>query len=169
MLADRRSRLRIGTFNVNGKLPSQDLSAWVRGGPKLDPKNYIPPLDEISPFNVDEVTKNPMENVDGQCRLSGFGSFDLLTISAVATLSIKDDVSTIFNSNTTATTLGDDDDPDLIVLGFQELDLSAGALLYSTEKTREEAWHTAVLAGLGEKASVYEKVFPACGLSLFYN
>lgn len=49
-------------------------------------------------------------------------------------------------------------DPDLIVLGFQELDLSAGALLYSTETTREDAWVTAALAGLGEKAVDYEKV-----------
>ena len=50
------------------------------------------------------------------------------------------------------------DIPDLIVLGFQELDLSAGALLYSTETTREDAWFTAIMAGLGEKAELYEKV-----------
>ena len=24
-------RIRLGTFNVNGKLPTQDLGAWVRG------------------------------------------------------------------------------------------------------------------------------------------
>lgn len=48
--------------------------------------------------------------------------------------------------------------PDMLVFGFQELDLSAGALLYSTEKTREEAWFTAIMAGLGEKAESYEKV-----------
>lgn len=56
-----------------------------------------------------------------------------------------------------------DDLPDLIVLGFQELDLSAGALLYSTETTREDAWYTAIMAGLGEKAERYEKV--GCSLS----
>lgn len=55
-------------------------------------------------------------------------------------------------------TTGDEDDPDVIVVAFQELDLSAGALLYSTETTREEAWYTAVLAGLGEKAVEYDKV-----------
>lgn len=27
----RNDRLRIGTFNVNGKMPSQDLSAWIQG------------------------------------------------------------------------------------------------------------------------------------------
>ena len=47
---------------------------------------------------------------------------------------------------------------DLIILGFQELDLSAGALLYSTETTREDAWTMAIMAGLGEKAELYEKV-----------
>ena len=56
-----------------------------------------------------------------------------------------------------------EDDPDMIVLGFQELDLSAGALLYSTETTREEAWYTAAMAGLGEKAEMYTKVsVPRC-------
>jgi inositol polyphosphate 5-phosphatase INPP5B/F len=58
-------------------------------------------------------------------------------------------------------TVDDKEDPDLIVLGFQELDLSTGALLYSTETTREDAWFNAVLAGLGEKAVQYEKV--SCG------
>ena len=49
-------------------------------------------------------------------------------------------------------------DPDILVLGFQELDLSAGALLYSSETTREDAWCVAVFAGLGEKAELYQKV-----------
>ena len=51
---------------------------------------------------------------------------------------------------------GEDDDPDIIALGFQELDLSASALLYATETTREDAWLAAVLAGLGEKAVEYD-------------
>lgn len=52
----------------------------------------------------------------------------------------------------------DSSDPDMLVLGFQELDLSTEALLYSTKTIREEAWCTAVFAGLGEKAILYEKV-----------
>ena len=52
----------------------------------------------------------------------------------------------------------DPEDPDLLVLGFQELDLSTEALLYSTKTVREDAWCTAVFAGLGEKAVLYEKV-----------
>jgi phosphatidylinositol-bisphosphatase len=49
-------------------------------------------------------------------------------------------------------------DPDILVLGFQELDLSTEALLYSTKTLREEAWTSAIFAGLGEKAEMYEKV-----------
>ena len=52
----------------------------------------------------------------------------------------------------------DPTDPDMLVLGFQELDLSTEALLYSTKTVREEAWCMAVFAGLGEKAVLYEKV-----------
>lgn len=51
-----------------------------------------------------------------------------------------------------------DDIPDILVLGFQEVDLSTEALLYSTGSTREDAWYKAALAGLGEKAVLYEKV-----------
>ena len=50
------------------------------------------------------------------------------------------------------------DDPDIFVVGFQELDLSAGALLYSTEALRENARTSAVFAGLGEKLELYDKV-----------
>jgi len=53
-------------------------------------------------------------------------------------------------------------DPDLIVLGFQELDLSTEALLYTTSTVKEDAWVEAIFAGLGEKGILYEKV--ACFL-----
>jgi phosphatidylinositol-bisphosphatase len=50
------------------------------------------------------------------------------------------------------------DEPDLLVLGFQELDLSTEALLYSLGTSREDAWCVAVFAALGERAVRYEKV-----------
>lgn len=40
-------KLRIGTFNVNGKLPTQDLSAWVRGLSTTEANKYIPPLKQL--------------------------------------------------------------------------------------------------------------------------
>ncbi len=36
-LADFGYSIRLGTFNVNGKTPSQDLAAWVRGSSKKEP------------------------------------------------------------------------------------------------------------------------------------
>jgi phosphatidylinositol-bisphosphatase len=51
-----------------------------------------------------------------------------------------------------------DPGPDLLVLGFQELDLSAEAYIYSTNVAREEAWCTAAIAALGERGPQYEKV-----------
>lgn len=50
------------------------------------------------------------------------------------------------------------DDPDIFVLGFQELDLSAEALIYYVSTVREDAWCHAIFAALGEKAVKYEKV-----------
>jgi hypothetical protein len=52
----------------------------------------------------------------------------------------------------------DDPDPDIFVLGFQELDLSAEALIYYASTAREDAWCHAIFAALGEKAIKYEKV-----------
>ncbi|KAI0340269.1 DNase I-like protein [Trametopsis cervina] len=128
-------RIRAGTFNVNGKLPSQDLAGWVQGREK----QFIPPLEDVSPFNVEDPTANPLESAgrDAQSVQSTVVSSSESTLVADAP---------------------QDDSPDLIVLGFQELDLSAGALLYSTEATRENAWLAAVMAGLGEKAALYEKL-----------
>lgn len=61
--------LRLGTFNVNGKMPSQDLSPWVRRSVNLgDPnagsgKGYswpeLPPLKNMSPLSLGEVARNP--------------------------------------------------------------------------------------------------------------
>ena len=52
----------------------------------------------------------------------------------------------------------DDPDPDMFVLGFQELDLSAEALIYYSSSAREDAWCHAIFAALGEKVIKYEKV-----------
>jgi len=52
----------------------------------------------------------------------------------------------------------DPDGPDMFVFGFQELDLSTEALLYSTSNAREDAWCNAIFAALGEKGIKYEKV-----------
>jgi inositol polyphosphate 5-phosphatase INPP5B/F len=51
------------------------------------------------------------------------------------------------------------DDPDIFIFGFQELDLSTGALLYSTSTLLEATWTEAIFSALGAKAGIYSKVF----------
>ena len=56
-----------------------------------------------------------------------------------------------------------------MVVGFQELDLSAEALIYSTGTVREDAWCSAVFAALGEKAINYDKVGMPTGKVKYTN
>ncbi|KAJ3485089.1 hypothetical protein NLI96_g5200 [Meripilus lineatus] len=152
-------KVRLGTFNVNGKLPSQDLSPWVQG--ISDKYPYIPPLNEISPFSIEKDANDYVSSAKDQESVPQDDSVD----------DVDDDVD---NEEKVATSTSsvrppgpqgssylpplETDDPDLLVLGFQELDLSTGALLYSSETVREDAWCTAALAGLGEKAEKYQKL-----------
>ncbi|EPQ50828.1 DNase I-like protein [Gloeophyllum trabeum ATCC 11539] len=133
-----RLRLRIGTFNVNGKLPSQDLSPWVRGVSNSDsPLNTLPPLKPVSPLDLGEVSKNsePVWPDESGRHFS--------------TDSRRAEEASVEESET---------DPDLLVFGFQELDLSTEALLYSSKTSRVDAWTTAILASLGEKGALYHKL-----------
>lgn len=50
-----------------------------------------------------------------------------------------------------------EEDPDLIVTGFQEFDTSGGAYLYYSP-AREEAWTRAIIHALGRRADKYHKV-----------
>ncbi|KAG6842849.1 hypothetical protein H0H93_003184, partial [Arthromyces matolae] len=122
-------KIRIGTFNVNGKLPSQDLSQWVAG--QTSPDSSAPTLTPPPEKNSTDEDRNVDDHVK---EASG--------ASSTSTTSVRSDLDT---------------DPDLLVLGFQELDLSTEALVYSLGSAREDAWCQAVLAALGEKRDLYEK------------
>lgn len=119
----------MGTFNVNDKMPTQDLSSWVRVGLSNATEKVIPPLKKISPLSLGDFEKEYFAPSSAQL---------LRGESTRAAEEVQD--------------------PDILVLGFQELDLSTEALLYSTKTLREEAWTSAIFAGLGEKAEIYEKV-----------
>lgn len=125
--------IRTGTFNVNGKMPSQDLSPWLRST-KRDSENsgWISPLKSISPLDI------PSDPIDEQVTSSLRASSVTLHRESLKNEAIASD-------------------PDLLVLGFQELDLSTEALLYATSTVREDAWVEAIFAGLGEKGILYEK------------
>lgn len=84
-------RIRVGTFNVNGKNPTQSIESWVRGSQ---------------------------------------------------------------NNNETRSDKGSD----IYIFGFQELDQSAAALLYSTSNMLETEWSEAILKVFGKEASYYTKV-----------
>ncbi|KAF9484055.1 DNase I-like protein [Pholiota conissans] len=142
----RKLKLRLGTFNVNGKMPSQDLSAWVQGNvnglrsTKLEKETpELPPMMNISPLSLGEVISNPFNRIFPKKSSPHQTEWDV-------------------NQYAIRVDLDNPEDPDLLVLGFQELDLSTEALLYSTGTAREDAWCLAVLAALGEKAVNYEKL-----------
>jgi len=61
---NRILRLRLGTFNVNGKMPSQDLSAWMQGSsnPKRSSMTTLLPTPKtVSPFSLTEFIRNPLD------------------------------------------------------------------------------------------------------------
>ena len=169
MLAEflTRRRVRTGTFNVNGKLPSQDLSVWVRDFmDRMTPK----PSAAESPRSTKEMSQSASQTAGSKAArsrhillliihadsTSNVGSSELRDPGSVSPGSLPRTSSTTLISRDQGAV--NEEDPDLIILGFQELDLSASALLYSTETTREDAWFTAAMAGLGEKAELYTKV-----------
>jgi hypothetical protein len=64
--------VRLGTFNVGGHLPSQDLSVWVRN--REEENLWIPPLKKLSPLKVEvEEIKDPDKvSDDGNLRPYSF-------------------------------------------------------------------------------------------------
>ncbi|KAG6809727.1 hypothetical protein H0H92_014968 [Tricholoma furcatifolium] len=116
--AQHTLRVRLGTFNVNGQLPSQDLSSWITSSP--------------STSGLTDSTKGP-----------GAAS----SRSSISSSITKGDVNNLADLHS-----------DLLVLGFQELDLSTEALVYSTGTAREDAWCQAIFAALGDKRDEYEKL-----------
>ena len=125
----RRLKIRLGTFNVNDKLPSQDLSTWIG----TTTHTLIPPTGGMTALSSEGIVKET-------------GDPDLRSSSAY-----RDGVHEIDH-------LDPDPYSDMFVLGFQELDLSTEALIYSTNTLREDAWCRAVFAALGERAILYDKV-----------
>lgn len=96
----------------------------------------IPPVDEFTMFSSDDIFNGSPDN---------FHTYPPFA---------KTDENNIHNVDHVDL----DPFPDILVLGFQELDLSAEALIYSTNASREDAWCRAVFAALGDKALLYDKL-----------
>ncbi|KAJ8082122.1 hypothetical protein PM082_007969 [Marasmius tenuissimus] len=154
-----RLKVRIGTFNVNGKMPSQDLTTWVRGATSSggNREAVLPPVKELSPLSLGEINKDPLDKA-GEKRPPSPSIRSTFTDYS-ATLNDASSERKFGNIEPTMTIDPEHpDDPDILVFGFQELDLSTEALIYSTRTTREEAWCTAIFSALGDKAAYYEKL-----------
>ncbi|EEB97130.1 hypothetical protein MPER_03608 [Moniliophthora perniciosa FA553] len=140
-------------------MPSQDLAAWVRGNNESDSKSSSDKLtlQDIKPLSIGEVAENPIDQA-------------MKDTASTSNISIETSSSTLRPDATEGRSTFDPreppilpvdpeyrDDPDILVFGFQELDLSTEALLYSTSTVREEAWCMAIFAALGEKRDLYQK------------
>ncbi|PBK73998.1 DNase I-like protein [Armillaria solidipes] len=159
----RRLSIRLGTFNVNGKAPSQDLSSWIQGNDtNVHDLRTIPPLKDISPLSMGEVARNPLDSAaDVRCELTCQDRRIVENNSRSSELSYTP---LEIDQEPEADPIPLDPDPyaqnqpDIFVLGFQELDLSTEALVYSTGTAKEDAWCMAVFAALGEWGEYYVKL-----------
>ncbi|KIY46375.1 DNase I-like protein [Fistulina hepatica ATCC 64428] len=135
-----RLKIRVGTFNVNGKNPSQDLSAWL-GSQDAVNVPFSPPANQLSTLSVGDADRDPFDDINAVKE-----SPDKPQTKGGALL-----VEDVYDADAAQ-------DADMLVLGFQELDLSTEALLYSTSTLKEDAWCSSIFASLGEKAVLYTKL-----------
>ncbi|KAL1692679.1 hypothetical protein GGG16DRAFT_50999 [Schizophyllum commune] len=149
-----RLNIRIGTFNVNGKNPTQDLSTWVRPSSKETKRSTatLPPIEGVSPLSLGEVARSPIEDAGA----AGTESLSAPSAPSISGTTVVEEPTSMREAVVPADP--DSSETDLLVFGFQELDLSTEALLYSTSTAKEEAWLKAIFAALGEEGDNYEKL-----------
>ena len=128
-------RIRVGTFNVNGKLPAQDLSTWLGG---------VPPSSHAH--------HNEQKHPTPPLSLSDKGTGEASSLHGLRTVAHSSVFAGMEEGQASAP------EADMLVLAFQEVDLSPEAFFNFTGPAREDAWTVAILAALGDKAELYEKV-----------
>jgi inositol polyphosphate 5-phosphatase INPP5B/F len=121
----------VGTFNVNGKLPAQDLSTW---------------LGSVLP------SSHANHNEQKHSTPSDKGTGEAIFLHGFRTVAHSSIFAGMEEGQTSAP------EADMLVLAFQEVDLSTEAFFNFIGSAREDAWTVAILAGLGDKAELYEKV-----------
>ncbi|KAF8494032.1 Endonuclease/exonuclease/phosphatase [Gautieria morchelliformis] len=163
----RRSlRLRIGTFNVNGKPPTQSLVPWIcasRG--RSDSGNIqsrLPPVHDGRPALASSDIPSAVTSSNHKSIPSTVETFDDSSVktSMAASFDVRSSTDTFTQSSPPSSIISanDEDLPDMFILGLQELDLSTEALLYSTSTLKADAWISAIFAALGKSANDYIKL-----------
>ena len=133
-------RIRVGTFNVNGKSPTQDLSTWLGNEPPSsrvnnnEQKHFIPPPSPL------------LQREKGTGEASPLHRYYIVAHTF------------IFTGAEGQEGQASTPEADMLIMGFQEIDHSTEALFNFVGRAREEAWTVAILAALGDKAERYEKV-----------
>ncbi|KAF8581126.1 DNase I-like protein [Ramaria rubella] len=154
----RALRLRTGTFNVNGKPPTQSLVPWIWGTTSaVDPDSEARLSSEsegkdLPPWVATNKTASSMTGSEAS-ETSSDG-----TSTATPGMQASGPTSTISSPSSSIFPDSHRDLPDLFVLGFQELDLSTEALVYSTSTIKADAWVAAIFSALGKNAVHYTKL-----------
>lgn len=124
----------MGTFNVNGKSPTQDLSTWLGNEPPSSRVNNNDEPSSLSPSEKETGEASPL-----------YGYYVMAHTS-------------VFTGTGGQEGQGSTPEADMLIMGFQEIDHSTEAFFNFAGNAREEAWTAAILAALGDKAERYEKV-----------
>lgn len=160
-------RLRIGTFNVNGKPPVQSLVPWVwASSSRSDSVDIRSPQDlpkqeglhELS--DIDPSLPNASSDDDPKLLTTDILDSSSVDNSTAASFGVQSSKDTLAQSPPPSSIIsGNDEDlPDIFVLGFQELDHSPEALIYSTSTLKADSWISCIFTALGENAVNYTKV-----------
>jgi hypothetical protein len=95
----------------------------------------------ISPIAGQNTLESPSK-VDSVVGTSSAPSVSSTSASSKGTEAVTASSIAESSSETLTPDVVDNEDPDLIVLGFQEVDLSTEALMYANTTEREDAWCT---------------------------
>ncbi|EJD47455.1 DNase I-like protein [Auricularia subglabra TFB-10046 SS5] len=156
--------LRICSYNVNGQTPptvedaKRALGSWIRTQrPGQVRAGTLPPSPqpETAPSETSSITAVSVESAETLVTPAPHPALRSATLPSPSKLAdepaaIPDIVRT--DSPGAAEPHSSQDEPDILVVGFQELDLSAEALLYSTNPAKEDAWTAAILESLGTRS-----------------
>ncbi|KZV85961.1 DNase I-like protein [Exidia glandulosa HHB12029] len=158
-------RLRICSYNVNGQNPPtreeavKALGSWIRTQPPGRAR-----ADSLPPSETSTVLASETSSIDTKvsdttppatpkpptrgATLPAPGKVDGTNVTVPDIVRVDSPTPIGHRASVTK----DETEPDILVVGFQELDLSTEALLYREDPAREEAWTAAIIEALGQRS-----------------